>query len=79
VGNCYSLQKEHETALKFFSRAIQLNSNFAYAHTLSGHEYVANEDFDSAKKCYQRALASDEKTLQCVVGTGKYLSKAGKV
>lgn len=25
VGNCYSLQKEHETALKFFSRAIQLN------------------------------------------------------
>jgi len=22
VGNCYSLQKEHETALKYFSRAI---------------------------------------------------------
>ena len=30
VGNCYSLQKEHETALKFFNRAIQLNQNFAY-------------------------------------------------
>jgi anaphase-promoting complex subunit 3 len=23
VGNCFSLQKEHETALKFFQRAIQ--------------------------------------------------------
>ena len=46
VGNCYSLQKEHETALRFFNRAIQLNNNFAYAHTLCGHEYVSNEDFD---------------------------------
>jgi len=45
VGNCFSLQKEHETALKFFSRAIQLNPAFAYAHTLSGHEFVSNEDF----------------------------------
>jgi anaphase-promoting complex subunit 3 len=26
VGNCYSLQKENETALKFFNRAIQINS-----------------------------------------------------
>jgi len=52
VGNCYSLQKEHETALKFFNRSIQLNNNFAYAHTLCGHEFVANEDFDQAKKCY---------------------------
>ena len=31
VGNCFSLQKEHETSLKFFNRAIQLNPNFAYA------------------------------------------------
>ena len=56
VGNCYSLQKEHETALKFFQRAIQLNKNFAYAHTLCGHEYVSNEDFEKAKRCYAMAL-----------------------
>lgn len=40
VGNCYSLQKEHETALKFLNRAIQLNPKYAYAHTLSGHEFI---------------------------------------
>ena len=45
VGNCFSMQKEHENALKFFNRAIQLNPNNAYAHTLCGHEYVYNEDF----------------------------------
>ena len=52
VGNCYSLQQNHETALKFFNRAIQINPNFAYAHTLCGHEFVANEDFEQAKKCF---------------------------
>lgn len=39
MGNCYSLQKDHETALKNFQRAVHLDSRFAYAHTLSGHEY----------------------------------------
>lgn len=39
IGNCYSLQKDHETALKNFQRAVQLDSRFAYAHTLCGHEY----------------------------------------
>ena len=38
MGNCYSLQKDHETALKNFQRAVQLDSRFAYAHTLCGHE-----------------------------------------
>ncbi|KAI8560277.1 hypothetical protein RHMOL_Rhmol04G0242800 [Rhododendron molle] len=38
MGNCYSLQKDHETALKNFQRAVRLNSRFAYAHTLCGHE-----------------------------------------
>jgi lipoprotein NlpI len=32
VGNCFSLQKEHDTALKFFSRSIQMDPTFTYAH-----------------------------------------------
>lgn len=40
MGNCYSSQKDHETALRNFQRAVQLNSRFAYAHTLCGHEYA---------------------------------------
>eukprot|EP00347_Sterkiella_histriomuscorum_P021758 403332866 len=78
VGNCYSLQKEHETALKFFSRAIQLNGNFAYAHTLSGHEYVSNEDFDQAKKCYQKALTVDERHYNAWWGLGNICLKQEK-
>ena len=40
MGNCFALRKDHETALKNFQRSVQLDSRFAYAHTLCGHEYV---------------------------------------
>ena len=55
------MQKEHETALKFFGRAIQLNPFFTYAHTLSGHEYMEIEDFSKANKCYNEALKTDQR------------------
>lgn len=38
MGNCMSEHKEHEAALNFFTRALQLQPEFTYAHTLSGHE-----------------------------------------
>ena len=34
LGNCFSLQKEHEIAIKFFTRATQISPSFAYAYTL---------------------------------------------
>ncbi|XP_020274737.1 uncharacterized protein LOC109849330 isoform X3 [Asparagus officinalis] len=39
MGNCYSLLKDHETTMKNFLHAVQLDSRFAYAHTLCGHEF----------------------------------------
>jgi tetratricopeptide (TPR) repeat protein len=39
VGNCFSLQKEHDASIKFFERAIQVDPQFTYAHTLLGHEH----------------------------------------
>ncbi|XWS69930.1 hypothetical protein CRYUN_Cryun03dG0005600 [Craigia yunnanensis] len=67
LGNCYSLQKDHETALKIFQRAVQLNSRFAYAHTLCGHEYVALEDFENGIKSYQNALRIDSRHYNACV------------
>ena len=40
MGNCFALRKDHETALKNFQRAVQIDPRVAYAHTLCGHEYV---------------------------------------
>ncbi|KAL8042913.1 hypothetical protein ABFX02_09G083600 [Erythranthe guttata] len=70
MGNCYSLQKDHETALKNFQRSVQLNSRFAYAHTLCGHEYVALEDFENGIKSYQTALRIDSRHYNAWYGLG---------
>ncbi|KAJ6921200.1 cell division cycle protein 27 [Populus alba x Populus x berolinensis] len=70
MGNCYSLQKDHETALKNFQRAVQLDSRFAYAHTLCGHEYVALEDFENGIKSYQSALRIDARHYKSWHGLG---------
>jgi anaphase-promoting complex subunit 3 len=70
VGNCFSLQKEHETALTFFRRSIQLDPSFTYSHTLSGHEYFASEDFDRAVACYRDAIRADERHYNAWYGLG---------
>lgn len=59
MGNCFSLQKEHETALRFFQRALQIDPHFTYAYTLCGHEYFANEDFDKSLAYYRNAITQD--------------------
>jgi anaphase-promoting complex subunit 3 len=70
VGNCFSLQKEHDVALKFFQRAIQLQPDLAYAYTLSGHEYSANDDFEKAMACYRSAIRIDERHYNAWYGLG---------
>ena len=70
LGNTFSLQKEHETAIKFFTRATQINPAFAYSYTLAGHEYVDNENFTEANNCFKKALAFDERQVNAWWGLG---------
>lgn len=59
LGNSFSLQNEHETAIKVFQRAVDLAPSFTYAHTLLGHECVYMEDFDAAIAHFRNALRID--------------------
>ncbi|KAK8940497.1 hypothetical protein KSP39_PZI010583 [Platanthera zijinensis] len=70
MGNCYSLQRDHEMALKNFQRAIQLDSRFAYAHTLCGHEHIALEDYDNGIRCFHNALRVNERHYNSWYGLG---------
>jgi len=56
VGNCFSLKQDHDSALKCFKRAIQVDPHFHYAYTLAGHEYLANEDLEKAENYYRQAI-----------------------
>lgn len=61
MGNCFSLQKEHDTAIKFLQRAIQLDPDFTYAYTLLGHEYVLTEELDKGMSCFRTAIRLDSR------------------
>lgn len=59
AGNCFSLHKERETALKFFKRAVQIDPDAAYAHALLGHEYAVAEETDKALASFRTAVSID--------------------
>lgn len=70
MGNSFSLQREPDTAIKFFERALQISPTFAYAHTLSGHEYIANEDLDKAVACFRHAIRCNDRHYNAWHGLG---------
>jgi anaphase-promoting complex subunit 3 len=59
LGNCFSLHKEHDAAIKFFQRAAQLDPKFVYAYNLLGHEYCLIEEMDKALACFRKAIYLD--------------------
>jgi tetratricopeptide (TPR) repeat protein len=70
VGNCFSLQKDHESALKFFKRAIQVKPDFAYAYTLCGHEQVSSDNWDKALAFFRNAIRIDSRHYNAWYGLG---------
>lgn len=78
AGNCFSLQKEHETAIKFLQRAIQVDSDFAYAYTLLGHELVLTEEMDHAMACFRNAIRIDPRHYNAWYGIGMICFKQEK-
>jgi anaphase-promoting complex subunit 3 len=78
IGNSFSLQGEHDQALKCFTRATQLNPKFAYAFTLQGHEHVANEEYDKALDAYRAGIHAEPRHYNAWYGLGKVYEKMGK-
>lgn len=74
-GNCFSLQKEHDAAIKFFQRAVQVDPSFAYAYTLLGHEYVTTEELDRAMSAFRSAIRLDSRHYNAWYGIGSIYSK----
>lgn len=78
VGNSFSLQRDHDQALKCFKRATQLDPKFAYAFTLQGHEHIANEEYDKALAAFRNAIAAENRHYNAWYGLGKVFEKQGK-
>lgn len=70
AGNCFSLQREHELALRMFRKASEIDAQCAYAHTLAAHEHAACEDFEKAVAEYRHAIRIDERHYNAWYGLG---------
>ncbi|XP_068149812.1 cell division cycle protein 27 homolog [Drosophila tropicalis] len=77
-GNCFSLHKEHETAIKFLKRAVQIDPDFVYSYTLLGHELVLTEEFDKAMDYFRSAVVRDPRHYNAWCGIGTIYSKQEK-
>lgn len=79
IGNSFSHQRDHDQALKCFKRATMLDPEFAYAFTLQGHEYVANEEYDKALDAYRHGIKADARHYNAWYGLGTVYDKMGKL
>uniref|UniRef100_A0A8B9H9A1 Cell division cycle protein 27 homolog n=1 Tax=Astyanax mexicanus TaxID=7994 RepID=A0A8B9H9A1_ASTMX len=78
AGNCFSLQREHDIAIKFFTRAIQVDPSFAYAYTLLGHELVLTEELEKALGCFRNAIRINKRHYNAWYGLGMIYYKQEK-
>uniref|UniRef100_T1H2T7 Cell division cycle protein 27 homolog n=1 Tax=Megaselia scalaris TaxID=36166 RepID=T1H2T7_MEGSC len=78
AGNCFSLHREHDTAIKFFKRAVQVDPEFVYSYTLLGHELVLTEELDKAMSSFRTAMMKNSRHYNAWFGMGTIYSKQEK-
>ncbi|KAI1917711.1 anaphase-promoting complex subunit cdc27 [Ophidiomyces ophidiicola] len=78
IGNSFSLEGDHDQALKCFRRATQVDPRFSYAFTLQGHEFLSNEEHDKAMDAYRHAIGASSRHYNAWYGMGKVYEKMGK-
>lgn len=78
AGNCFSLQKNHDEAMRCFRRATQVNAACAYAWTLCGYEASEMEEYDRALAFHRTAIRTDSRHYNAWYGMGLVYLRMGK-
>ncbi|KAG8341614.1 putative Anaphase promoting complex cyclosome subunit 3 [Trypanosoma vivax] len=71
AANAYSLQGEHKEAVCMLDRAVQVDREFAYAHTLRGYELLSLERKQEAKESFRNAVCIDSNHYIAYAGLGE--------
>nr|CCC94103.1 conserved hypothetical protein [Trypanosoma congolense IL3000] len=71
AANAYSLLKESKEALCMLDRAVQLDPEFAYAHTLRGYELLHLDRKHDAIESFQKAILIDSNHYNAYAGLGE--------
>ncbi|KAL3096571.1 hypothetical protein niasHT_025093 [Heterodera trifolii] len=70
VANCFSVEKQHETAIECQERSIRLDHRFAYAYSLLGHELIDMNDFGRAAQAFRKAVQFSPNDYRAWYGLG---------
>lgn len=79
AGNTFSLQKDHDEAMRCFRRATQVAPQCAYAWTLCGYEAMEMEEYERAISFYRTAIRTDARHYNAWYGMGVVYLKTSKV
>ncbi|KAF8342206.1 uncharacterized protein EI90DRAFT_2903838 [Cantharellus anzutake] len=71
IGNYYSLRNEHEKAVKYYHRAVNLDPTYGAAWTLMGHEYLEMKNSHAAIEAYRRGVDINKKDYRAWHGLGQ--------
>lgn len=78
MGNLFSLTREPDEAIRCFDKAIAIDQHFTYAHTLKGHEYFGNDNYERALDCFRYSLLLDPRHYNAYYGIGMvYINLGG--
>ncbi|KAI1722318.1 anaphase-promoting complex, cyclosome, subunit 3 domain-containing protein [Ditylenchus destructor] len=70
AANCFSLEKQHETAVECLERAIRLDSRFGYAYSLLGHELIILNQLGRAAQAFRQAIVCSPNDYRAWYGLG---------
>ncbi|KAF3989218.1 hypothetical protein FT663_02893 [Candidozyma haemuli var. vulneris] len=79
MGNLFSLTREPDEAIKCFDKAIKIDPQFTYAHTLKGHEYYSNDNYEKALDCFRLSLLMDSRHYNALYGIGMVYINLGEL
>lgn len=78
LANCFSLNQDRQSALKFLKRALHLNPTHSYAHCLIGQEYFFLDHLDKALEHFKRSSLLNSRQFFAWCGLGSVALKRDK-
>lgn len=78
MGNLFSLLREPDEAVKCFNKSLALDPKFTYAHTLKGHEYFSNDNYEKALECFRCSILLDPRHYNAFYGIGMVYINLGE-
>ena len=78
LANCFSLNEDRKSALKFLQRALDIDPSHSYAHSVIGQEYFFMDNMEKASEHFKKASIINPRQFFAWCGLGSVALKCDK-